>query len=280
MGRIVWLNGAVVGEDEARISPFEHGLMVGDGVFETLSTAHGVPFAWTRHYLRLERSAAGLGFTVPPSDALRRAVDALIEANGLSEARVRITVTSGPGPLGSDRGDQGTTALIAVSEPTRWPETTGVAVVPWVRNERGAVAGLKTISYAENVRALAWAKERGASEAIFANTQGRLCEGTGTNVYVVRDGRIQTPPLSSGCLDGVTRQILLVCCADAGIEVGEVDLPIEALGQADEAFLSSATRGAQPIARVDGTPLPAAPGPVTEQLIAAYVDLVERNPDP
>lgn len=280
MSPVVWLNGEVVDAGEARISPFDHGLLVGDGVFETVTTVGGVPFAWTRHYRRLVRSAEGLGFAVPASDDLFRAARAVIEANGLDEARVRVTVTSGPGPLGSERGDAGATALVSVSEVTPWGPTTDVVVVPWPRNERGATAGLKTTSYAENARALAYAKERGGGEAIFTNTRGDLCEGTGTNVYVVRGGRIETPPLSSGCLDGVTRQLLLELCTDLELDVVEIDLPVSALADADEVFISSSTRGAQPVAHVDGRPVPSAPGPVTEKLMAAYEDLLTRDEDP
>lgn len=276
----VWLGGEVVAGAQASISPFDHGLLVGDGVFETLTTVGGVPFAWTRHYDRLVRSAEGLGFAPPPNEVLRQAVDDVREANGLAEARVRITVTSGPGPLGSDRGDAGATVLVQVAPVTEWPPTTDVVVVPWVRNERGATAGLKTTSYAENARALAYAKERGGGEAIFANTRGLLCEGTGSNVYVVRDGRVETPPLSSGCLDGVTRQLLLDLCPEVGLDAVEVDLPLDALREADEVFISSSTRGAQPVARVDGAAVPSAPGPVTGKLVDAYADLVARHPDP
>lgn len=280
MGSIVWLNGTLVDEAEARISPFDHGLLVGDGVFETLTTFNGVPFAWTRHYQRLVRSAEGLGFAVPPNAELLAATRSTIEANSLDEARVRVTITSGPGPLGSDRGDDGTTALVSVSAVTPWATTTDIVVVPWPRNERGATAGLKTTSYAENARALAYAKERGGGEAIFLNTRGELCEGTGTNVYVVRHGRIETPPLSSGCLDGVTRQLLLELCAGEGLDAEETDLPASALAEADEVFISSSTRGAQPVAHVDGESVPSAPGPLTEKLMTAYEDLVARNQDP
>lgn len=278
--RIVWLDGELVDEHEARISPFDHGLLVGDGVFETLTTFDGIPFAWTRHHRRLVRSAEGLGFAAPPGDELLETARAVMEANGLDEARIRVTVTSGPGPLGSDRGDAGVTVLVSASEVTPWPPTTDVVVVPWRRNEQGATAGLKTTSYAENARALAYAKERGGGEAIFRNTRGELCEGTATNVYVVRGGRVETPPLSSGCLDGVTRQLLLELCADHGLDVAEIDLPVSALTEADEVFISSSTRGAQPVAHVDGEAVPAAPGPVTEKLIAAYEDLAARDQDP
>jgi branched-chain amino acid aminotransferase len=148
-------------------------------------------------------------------------------------------------------------------------------VCPWPRNERGATAGLKTVSYAENVVALAWAKERGAGEAIFANTLGNLCEGTGTNVFLVVDGRLVTPPLSSGCLEGVTRDLVIECTG-----ASEQDVPAGALVDAEEAFLTSTTREVQPIAHVDGRALPAAPGRRTAEAAAAFRDLVARTLDP
>jgi branched-chain amino acid aminotransferase len=140
-----------------------------------------------------------------------------------------------------------------------------VVTLPWTRNERGALTGLKTISYAENVRSLAYARERGAGEAIYANTVGRLCEGTGTNVFVVIGGRLLTPPLTAGCLAGVTRGLVIEWC---GAE--EEDLPLRALAEADEAFLSGTTRDVQPIRAVDGVPLPSAPGPVTAKAAETF----------
>ncbi len=154
--------------------------------------------------------------------------------------------------------------------------TVDVVVVPWTRNEHGATAGLKTISYAANVRALAYAEERGAGEAIFANTRGDLCEATGSNVFVVRDGTLITPPASAGCLLGVTRGLLLELADDCK----EADVTIDALATADEAFLSSTTREVQPIAHVDGSTLPAAPGPVATALAASFRALVAREIDP
>jgi branched-chain amino acid aminotransferase len=277
---IVWVNGTLVDEGDARISPFDHGLLTGDGVFETLRAYAGVPFAWTRHLERLGRSAGGMGLAVPDGEVLRRAAKAVIDANGLTDARLRLTITGGPAPLGSDRGDAGPTVVLAASAMTAWPETTAVATVPWPRNERGALAGLKTISYGENVRALAVAAATEAGEAIFANTRGDLCEGTGTNVFVVSAGRLLTPPASSGCLLGVTRALLLELAPRLGIDAAEADLPLSALGDADEAFITSSTREVQAVSAVDGRPLPAAPGPVTARLAEAYSALVAENPDP
>ena len=156
----------------------------------------------------------------------------------------------------------------------------GVVIVPWTRNEGGALAGLKTISYAENVRALAYAEEHGALEAIFPNTLGRLCEATGSNVFLVLDGTCCTPPLSSGCLNGVTRQLLLeIAKSVIGVEIEERDVPVDALRRADEAFLASTVREVQAIAAVDGTEL-VAPGPITTELASAFTELTARDVDP
>jgi branched-chain amino acid aminotransferase len=277
---LVWVGGVLVPEHEARISPFDHGLLVGDGVFETMRVYDGVPFAWRRHVDRLVRSAAGLGLQVPERGALREAADAVLLANGLREARVRITITGGRSPLGSERGDGPPTVVVAASALRPWSPTADVVTVPWPRNERGATAGLKTISYADNVRALAYAQERGAGEAVFANTRDELCEATGSNVFVVDGDTLRTPPESSGCLLGVTRALVLELCAEVGVRAVEAPMPIGALARADEAFLTSTVREVQPIARVDGRPLAAAPGAITTRLAEAFTALVARTSDP
>jgi branched-chain amino acid aminotransferase len=278
--RVLWLNGQLVPAREARVSPFDHGLLVGDGAFETLRVYDDVPFAWSRHHQRLARSAGGLGLAVPPSDELRVAVEAVLAANNLTDARLRVTVTGGPSPPGSERADVPPTVLVIAGPPTPYPATVDVVTVPWSRNERGAVTGLKTTSYAENVRALAYAQERGAGEAIFLNTRGELCEATGSNVFVVREGVVRTPPGSAGCLLGVTRALVLEQCAEHGISAEETDLPPAALDDADEAFVTSSTREVQPIGRVDARALPAAPGPTTQKIAGLFTDLVARDADP
>jgi branched-chain amino acid aminotransferase len=281
-GLVVWVDGALVAEHEARISPFDHGLLTGDGVFETLRVYRGEPYCWRRHYERLARSAAGMGLAIPPSGPVRQAALDVIDANRLTDARLRITVTGGPSPLGSERGRATPTLILAASElPAPGPAPpVAVVTVPWPRNERGALAGLKTISYGENVRALALATQAGAGEAIFANTRGELCEGTGTNVFVVTDGVLRTPPESSGCLLGVTRALILELAGRLAIPAEETVLPLTALATADEAFISSSTREAEPISAVDGNPLPAAPGPVTILLADAFRRSVAEELDP
>ena len=271
----VWIDGELVDAGEARISPFDHGLLTGDGVFETFIVYDGRPFAVRRHLERLAVSCKGLGLEPPDAATLRSALDAVVEANGLSSARMRITVTGGDSPLGSDRGAHGPTVVVAGGVLATWPETADVVTVPWTRNEKGALAGLKTTSYGENVVALAYAKERGASEAIFANTVGQLCEGTGSNVFVGIGGRLVTPPLRSGCLAGVTRALVLEATDSL-----EEDLPLSALAEADEAFLTSTTREVQAIGTVDGRALSLAPGPLTEAAKAAFKSVVSRSLDP
>jgi len=271
---VVWLDGAVREPGLAAVPWSDHGVTVGDGIFETLLLVDGRPFALRRHLRRLARSADGLGIELPDGSTLRWAVSETCDAWGTAPGRLRITVTSGPGPMGSERGDAGPTLLVAATSVPAPAAATTVALVPWTRNERGATAGLKTISYAENVRALAWAHEQGAAEAIFANTRGDLCEATGSNVFVVHDGRVRTPPGDAGCLLGVTRALVLECATDVGIAVEEVAVPVDALRTADEAFLTSSTREVQAIGRVDGAALPLAPGPVTVALRDAFRALV------
>ena len=276
----IWINGRIVSTAAARISPFDHGFLVGDGVFETLVARHGKPFTPTRHWRRLVASCTAMNITPPEFDVYLQAILATMQANDHADARIRVTLTSGDGPLGSDRGEAPATMIVATTALKPWPPTETVMTVPWTRNERSALAGIKSTSYADNVRALALAHAHGAGEALFANTRDELCEGTGTNIFIVTAGVVQTPPLSSGCLAGVTRALVLEACAAAGIAVEEVALPIEALRTCDEAFLTSSTRDVHPLARIDQRAMPGAAGKVTQRVAKAFRDFVAGRDDP
>ncbi|PKH41345.1 branched-chain amino acid aminotransferase [Nocardioides alpinus] len=254
-----WLNGEVLADPtQGVVAVTDHGFTVGDGVFEAVKTLAGEPFALTRHLARLERSAAGLGLPAPDLDDVRRGVAAVLEDDPMG--RLRITYTAGPAPMGSGRGGGPPTLVVAYSAIEHAAASTSVVTVPWTRNEHGATAGLKTTSYAENVIALAHAVEHGGTEAVFANTAGHLCEGTGSNVFYVVDDELRTPSLASGCLAGVTRALVIEWCG-----AREVDEPLaDVVGHASEAFLVSTTRDVQAIARWDGNDLPD-PGPVTKR---------------
>ncbi|WP_030415292.1 aminotransferase class IV [Streptomyces sp. NRRL S-1448] len=271
----IWLDGALRNAEDARVSVFDHGLTVGDGVFETVKADHGRAFALTRHLERLATSARGLGLPEPDLDEVRRGCAAVLDANPMPLGRLRITYTGGESPLGSDRGDAGPTLVVALSATTRRPDTTAAVTVPWTRNERGALAGLKTTSYGENVVALARAHEQGATEALFANTVGALCEGTGSNVFVVLDGELHTPPLSSGCLAGITRALTV---AWAGAK--ETDLPLDVLERAEEIFLTSTLRDVQAVTRIDGRQLADGPGPVTAEAMRIFDEQSAADLDP
>ena len=266
-----WMNGELLTDATApAVLVSDHGLTVGDGVFEAIKVVGGLPFALDRHLERLHRSAAGLGLAGLDDGAVRRGVAAVLDGQDLPLGRLRITVTGGPAPMGSGRGDAAPTLIVVADAMQPWPETTAVATVPWPRNERGALAGLKTTSYAENVVALAHARERGATEAVFANLAGHLCEGTGSNVFYVVDGELRTPTLASGCLAGVTRALILEWYGGR-----EVDEPIEVVERASEVFLASTTRDAQAVARWDDREVPA-PGPVTTAVRTLWR---EREPE-
>lgn len=276
-----WLDGAVGPTVDARVPVTDHGLTVGDGVFETMKVVDGTPFALTRHLRRLRTSASALALAVGlTDDELRAACAAVISAAagaGAEVGRLRLTVTGGPGPAGSERGTDGATVLLVTGPPVSWPAAAPVATVPFTRNPTGGLAGVKSTSYAENVLALARAHEAGASEAIFADVHGRLSEGTGSNVFVARDGRLLTPSLATACLAGITRELVLEAVPDAA----ETDvLTLDDLRTADEAFLTSSTRDVQPISTVDGVGLASAPGPLTRAAIDAFATLQARSLDP
>lgn len=260
-----WVGGGLVDLDAARVPADDRGFTNGDGCFETMKVVDGVPFAITRHLARLRRSLAALGIDPPPDARLREACAAVVAANGPGVGRVRVTVTAGRAPLGPRSGTD--PFLVVLTGPPR-ALTPAATVVrgPWLRNDRSPLAGVKATSYAENTVALRWAEAQGADEVLFANTAGELCEGAGSNVFLVVDGVLRTPPLSSGCLAGVTRELV---CTALGLDVDESPIPMALLDRASEAFLTSSTRDVQPVASLDGRALPA-PGPVTDAVRAAW----------
>jgi len=269
-----WVNGRLLNDPQApAVTVSDHGFTVGDGVFEAVKVVGGRPFALTRHLERLARSAAGLGLPPVDREQVRRAVAAVLEGAELPLGRLRVTYTGGVAPMGSGRADSPPTLAVVVDVLRPNPGTTSAVTVPWPRNERGALAGLKTTSYAENVVALAFAKEHGATEGIFPNLAGHLCEGTGSNVFYVVDGELRTPSLHSGCLAGISRALVLEWYGGR-----EVDEPIEVLKSADEIFLVSTTRDVQALVRCDDREL--VPGPVTDRCRRVWAERAADHSDP
>jgi branched-chain amino acid aminotransferase len=275
----VWVNGERVSPGAPSIAALDHGVTVGDGVFETCKVEDGVPFALSRHAARLDRSLAGLGLPAADHAVIDAGIASVLTGEPIAFGRLRYSVTGGAGPLGSDRRDSPLTYIVTAGAQPQGAASGKLVVVPWVRNERGATAGLKTTSYAENVVALAFAQKHGGVEALFANTVGNLCEGTGTNIFVVVDGEIITPDLASGPLAGVTRALVLEWCREDGLTVREEPLPMSVLEKADEVFITSSTKDVMAVHAIDDRLIPA-PGPVTAHAAHIFARLSRERLDP
>lgn len=272
---VAWVDGAVVDTPAARVSALAEGLTLGRGVFTTLTVVSGRPLALQRHLRRLIESAPALGLHRPSGRLMEAAVDEVVSAPQaaalLGDQGVgRLKVLWVAGRPGADGAASGQLVVTLTAQPP-WPETTTAATVDWVRNERSSIVGIKTTSYAENLVARAEAVRRGASEALLANTRGELCEGTASNVFVIVGGEVLTPPLSSGCLPGIARALVLA----TGL-AREAVLPMAVLSEVDEVFLTSSTRHVHPVASLDGRTLTPA-GPLTRACSAAYADIVARE---
>ncbi len=269
---IIWLNGSLITASEAYISPLDRGVILGEGVFETMRAYGGKPFAVDRHWKRLLRSCEILGLPTPPRDDFTNALSQILSANTLLEARIRFTVTKGTDLT----GDSLTMFCIASPAPV-FGATERVVTVPWLRNEHSALSGAKSISYGENVIAQAYANKNKAGEALFFNTKGELCEGATTNIFIVKDEQVFTPPISSGCLAGVTRELVIELCHSNAIGISEITLTSQPLTDADEAFLTSSTREVQPISHLNGIPFPKSDGGISHRIAGLYRNILRHD---
>ncbi len=271
----VWVDGHLHADArDARVGATDHGLVVGDGVFEALKVTPAGPFALRRHLDRLERSAAAMGLPKPDRTVVAGAVDAVLAQRRFAHGKVRVTWTGGDGPLGSQAAYGVPTLVVAAVAMDVPPASTDVVTAPWRRNEHGALTGVKSTSYGENVRGLAFAREHGCGETIFLNTAGAVCEGTGTNVFCVFGREVVTPPLVSGPLAGITRELLC-----EWTEVTERDLTLEEALGADEVFLTSSLRDVQLVERWDGHAFTGL-GAVTARLAGLFAERSGADLDP
>ena len=269
------MNGRLYDDpQQATVAGTDHGLVVGDGVFETLKVTERGAFAVRRHLNRLTRSAAALHLPAPDHEQIREAIEAVLDGRDFPRGKLRITYTGGRGPLGSEAAYGPPTLIAALAPADAAAPLASIVTAPWTRNEHGALAGVKSISYAENVRALGYAAEREASEAIFLNTAGHVCEGTGSNIFLVFGDTVVTPPLSSGPLAGITRELIMEWSS-----VEERDVTLDEAKRADEVFLTSSMRDIQGIERWDDQSF-GPKRPVTDALAINFTERSEADLDP
>jgi branched-chain amino acid aminotransferase len=272
----VWVDGRLCEAHDARVSVFDRGFLLGDGLFETMRAYGGRVFRLGAHLDRLRRSADRVGIRVP--DGLDAAVRETLAANRLADAAVRLTVTRGAGPGVEPPADAAPTVVIAVRPPAAPPAEVRAA---WARgrvNEHAATAGLKRLGYLDAIVEVAAARTAGSDDVLFLDTAGHLAEAAYSNLFLVAEGALWTPPLGCGVLPGITRAAVLEIARAEGWPVREEPLAPERLGSATEAFLTSSVREIVPLVSVGGRPVGAGrPGPVTARVRVRYAELVRSE---
>ncbi|MCK4965226.1 MAG: aminotransferase class IV [Dehalococcoidia bacterium] len=279
---LIYLNGALVPRGEARISPYDRGILYGYGLFETMRSYGGWVFCLDRHLARLMHSAGKIGLDVGLDPAaLEQAIHKTLEANKLSDARIRLTVLAGEGERGLTPPTSGTLTVIIVAEklvsppPQAYEDGISAAVVSTRRNSQSPLSRIKSIGYLDNLLAHSEAVAAGADEAILLNEQGFVAECSTSNIFLVVGGRLLTPSAESGILPGITREVVLELAQGLGITTVVGEIPLADLLGADEAFLTNSIVEVMPITEVDGRPVGRGkPGEVTERLMSAYREQV------
>lgn len=280
-----WLNGRIMPTAEAVIPVQDHGLLYGDGVFEGIRFYHRRPFRLPAHLDRLWSSARAIDLVIPETpERLSAAIDELIAAQDEEHGYLRLVVTRGVGPLGLDPS--------RCTRPNIFVIADRLALVPETSRDRGLTVviastrrlgpdgldpRIKSLNYLNHILARQEATRAGADEALLLNGQGRVAEGSADNVFVVRSGRLLTPPVIEGALDGITRACVLELAHEQGIPAAEVPLSPYDLHTADECFLTGTGAELLPVATVDGRALTACPGAVFQRLHAAYRELIRRE---
>jgi branched-chain amino acid aminotransferase len=282
---VCWLNGELMPARAARVPVLDHGLLYGDGVFEGIRFYHGRPFRLGAHLERLQRSAAALRLTVPlDRTELEGAVEATIAAYGDPDGYLRLVVTRGTGKLGLDPVNCTAPnvfiiadALAMVSEAVR---RQGARVIIAATRRIGADAldpRIKSLNYLNHILARMEATNAGADEAILLNARGHVAEGSADNVFIVRGGKLLTPPVTDGALEGITRATVLELAAGLKIPAAEISLAPFDLYSAEECFLTGTGVELIPVREVDGRAIGEKPGPEYQRIVSAFRELVVRE---
>jgi branched-chain amino acid aminotransferase len=265
----VFHNETLLPVEKVRLSPGQAGLICGWGIFTTLRIARGEAFAYERHWRRLEKDAAIIRLPMPYTSAkVRLNLHEVIRANQVTEGSARIyLVYNQVGIWQSGEKSFPEVDLIIYTAPLpQYREPVRLALREHARHAASPLAGVKTTSWLQNVWSVAEAQKEGFDEVVLLNERGEVAECTAANVFAVKDGKIHTPPLNSGCLEGVTRGILFEIAPEAGIAIVERALQPEDLYSADEVFMTSTNRNLIGVGEISGHKIATAPGPVTHQL--------------
>jgi len=286
MGLKVYINGEWLEKENAKISVFDHGLLYGDGVFEGMRTYHGKIFRLRQHLQRLVESGRAIGLELPMSaDELEKAIYETMKVNGLDEAYVRLVVTRGVGDLGLDPESCGTpeviiiTGKLALYPPELYENGLDVIIARTRRNLADALnPRIKSLNYLNNILAKCEATAAGLKEALMLNADGFIAEATGENIFIVKDGVLETPPTDAGILVGITRQAVMELAEQRGITVRERQLSPDDIYDADECFLTGSAAEMAPVVKVDGRPIGTGkPGPVMKKMLQAFRELASSE---
>jgi branched-chain amino acid aminotransferase len=264
----VFHNDRLLPIDKVRLSPGQAGLLCGWGIFTTIRIARGEAFAYERHWRRLEKDAALIRMPMNyPSARVRVHLHEVIRANNVSEGCARIYIVYNQVGFWQSEEKQPQADLIIYSAPLpQFREPLRLGLRAHGRHAAAPLAGVKSISWLPNVWAVAEAVKEGFDEVVLLNERGEVAECTAANIFAVKNRKIYTPPLSSGCLEGVTRGILFEIAPEAGISISEQTMRPEDFYSADEVFVSSTNRNLIGVGEMAGHAIAGAPGPVTKQL--------------
>jgi len=287
MSSKVYIDGNLYNREDAKISVFDHGLLYGDGVFEGIRAYNGRIFRLEQHLNRLYASAKYIMLEIPMSkEDLSSAVLLTLEANGLSDAYIRLVITRGVGTLGLDPNRCSSPSVIIITDsialyPQEFYENgLEVVTVPTVRSHPSFISPLvKSLNYLNNILAKIEGLNAGAMEAIMLNEQGFVTECTGDNIFVVKEGVIETPPANGGILDGITRNAVIELAEEMNIPFRETALTRYNLYTADECFLTGTAAEIIPVISIDKRTVGAGkPGQITLDLLAKFRGLTQSEP--
>jgi len=285
MPRIIFMNDRLVPEEEARVSVFDHGLLYGDGVFEGLRSYSGRVFRLDAHLDRLWDSARAISLEIPlTKDVVAKAVNDTLAANKLVDGYVRLLVTRGAGSLGLDPNRTKNPQVIVIADTiSLYPQEfydKGLRIVTAATQRVHSAAlspRIKSLNYLNNIMAKLEGLQAGCVEALMLNHKGEVAECTGDNVFVVRSGRLLTPPPDAGILEGITRGAVMELAHAAGIDCREATLTRYDLYTSDECFLTGTAAEVIPVVEIDGRKVGSGmPGPITSRLTTEFHRLVRQ----